>query len=44
MRPLLTWLAIMALALWMAVGLAVVLVWLIPTWALSSLINWGLGK
>ena len=44
MRALATWAVIVLLAGWMAVGLAVALVWCIPTWALSTLINWGLDK
>ena len=44
LRALATWAVIMLLALWMAVGLAVALVWCVPTWVLSTLINWGLDR
>ena len=43
-RVLFTWAAVVVLAIWMAVGLCIALVWCVPTWALSTVINWGLDR
>ncbi len=44
MRALSTWCGIVLLALWMAVGLAVGLVWYVPTWVLTTIIKWDLDR
>ena len=44
LRALATWAAIIALVAWMIVGVAVGLLWCLPAWILSTLINWALDR
>jgi len=36
--------AIVLLCIWMVLGVAVAILWCLPTALLSALINWGLDK
>jgi len=44
LRALATWAAIIALVAWMIIGVAVGLLWCLPAWILSTLINWALDR
>ena len=43
-RVLFTWAAIVVLCLWMVVGVVLGLLWCLPAWILSTLINRALGR